>query len=50
MKKLEDIVIEKDIRLERLTNEKKALEKVQRDLEKELEGFRESFAYEKRVI
>ena len=46
---MEDLIIEKDIKLEKLTNEKKVFEKAQRDQERELEEYRNAFGYEKRV-
>lgn len=40
---------EKDLRIEVLTHERKILERINRDQDKEIGGYKNSFGYEKRV-
>jgi len=49
VKKLETLMNEKDLRIEVLTHERKILERINRDQDKEIGGYKNSFGYEKRV-
>jgi len=49
VKKLETLMSEKDLRIEVLTHERKILERINRDQDREIGGYKNSFGFEKRI-